>query len=65
MIMDAKENNQGIESSDEDDDDKLDFMEEEELEMVRNHASKKGHHPISKRNAIDRSADTNVNEFQG
>ena len=32
--------------------------------MVKNnHASKKG--PVSKRNAIDRTADTNVNEIQG
>jgi hypothetical protein len=64
MIRDAKETNQDQDSSGEDDDDKLDFMEEEELEMVRNSAAKKTG-PVSKRNATDRSADTNVDEIQG
>jgi hypothetical protein len=39
-------------------------MEEEELEMVKSSAAKR-HGPISKRNAIDRSADTNADQIQG
>jgi len=65
MIIDAKENNKDFESSDSNDSEgKLDLMDEEELEMIRNHDVKKIG-PVSKKNAIDRSADTNIDFIKG
>jgi len=61
--MDANENGQQ-ESSEEGGDDKLDFMEQEELEMIKDTAKGKVC-AVGKRNAIDRTADTNVYEMKG
>lgn len=64
LIMDAKENNDGSESEEDEEYTKMDFMDDGDIEMVRN-ATSKGQGPVTKRNAIDRTADTNADVIQG
>lgn len=62
MIMDAHENGD-LESSDEDLEDRLDAMDAEELDMIRNQEVRKAG-PVSKKNANDRSGDTCADHLQ-
>lgn len=64
LMMDAKENHDGSDSSDDEEYTKMDFMDDGDIEMVRN-ATAKSSGPTNKRNAIDRTADTNVDVIHG
>lgn len=61
IMMDAEEN-EIFESSDEDLEDKLDSMDPDELDMIKNQEIRK-YGPVSKKNANDRSADTDADHL--